>query len=123
MGIWFHKTNKAFRDAEWVRFDTLQAVEAAGRQVRRDTFALRLVVIMTLTSNLIRLSLLLRRKTLTLPSRKTAMAGMSFSVKPCAATTGRDFGMITTVVWLHNGYGPFKTFQGSREEAPAAICR
>jgi GDP-D-mannose 3', 5'-epimerase len=34
-----------------------------------------------------------------------------------------DFGLPTTVVRLHNVYGPFGSFDGGREKAPAAICR
>tara|TARA_A100001011_G_C14191269_1_gene791429 strand:- start:81 stop:1070 length:990 start_codon:yes stop_codon:yes gene_type:complete len=34
-----------------------------------------------------------------------------------------DFGLQVRVVRLHNVYGPFGTFSGGREKAPAAICR
>ncbi len=34
-----------------------------------------------------------------------------------------DFGMITRVARFHNVYGPFGTYDGGREKAPAAICR
>lgn len=34
-----------------------------------------------------------------------------------------DFGLITRVARFHNVYGPFGTFDGGREKAPAAICR
>lgn len=34
-----------------------------------------------------------------------------------------DFGMITRIARFHNVYGPFGTFDGGREKAPAAICR
>jgi nucleoside-diphosphate-sugar epimerase len=34
-----------------------------------------------------------------------------------------DFGMATRVARYHNVYGPFGTFDGGREKAPAAICR
>ena len=34
-----------------------------------------------------------------------------------------DFGLETRVVRYHNVYGPFGTFDGGREKAPAAICR
>ncbi len=34
-----------------------------------------------------------------------------------------DFGMKTVVARFHNVYGPFGTWQGGREKAPAAICR
>ena len=34
-----------------------------------------------------------------------------------------DFGLETRVVRYHNIYGPFGTFDGGREKAPAALCR
>jgi GDP-D-mannose 3', 5'-epimerase len=34
-----------------------------------------------------------------------------------------DFGMQTRVARYHNVYGPYGTFDGGREKAPAAICR
>lgn len=34
-----------------------------------------------------------------------------------------DFGMQTRVARFHNVYGPFGTYDGGREKAPAAICR
>ncbi|MDR1789456.1 MAG: NAD-dependent epimerase/dehydratase family protein [Opitutaceae bacterium] len=34
-----------------------------------------------------------------------------------------DFGVQTRVARFHNVYGPFGTFDGGREKAPAAICR
>jgi GDP-D-mannose 3', 5'-epimerase len=34
-----------------------------------------------------------------------------------------DFGLVTRVARFHNVYGPFGTFDGGREKAPAAICR
>jgi GDP-D-mannose 3',5'-epimerase len=34
-----------------------------------------------------------------------------------------DFGLETRVVRYHNVYGPFGTYVGGREKAPAAICR
>ena len=34
-----------------------------------------------------------------------------------------DFGLTTRVARYHNVYGPFGTFEGGREKAPAAICR
>lgn len=34
-----------------------------------------------------------------------------------------DFGIITRVARFHNVYGPFGTYDGGREKAPAAICR
>ncbi len=34
-----------------------------------------------------------------------------------------DFGITTRVARYHNVYGPFGTYDGGREKAPAAICR
>ncbi|MDM7926882.1 MAG: NAD-dependent epimerase/dehydratase family protein [bacterium] len=34
-----------------------------------------------------------------------------------------DFGMVTRMARFHNVYGPFGTWTGGREKAPAAICR
>jgi len=34
-----------------------------------------------------------------------------------------DFGIETRVVRFHNAYGPYGTYDGGREKAPAAICR
>ncbi len=34
-----------------------------------------------------------------------------------------DFGLTSRVARFHNVYGPFGTFDGGREKAPAAICR
>lgn len=34
-----------------------------------------------------------------------------------------DFGIITRVARFHNVYGPFGTYKGGREKAPAAMCR
>jgi GDP-D-mannose 3', 5'-epimerase len=34
-----------------------------------------------------------------------------------------DFGIQTRIVRYHNVYGPFGTYDGGREKAPAAICR
>jgi GDP-D-mannose 3', 5'-epimerase len=34
-----------------------------------------------------------------------------------------DFGLQTRVARFHNVYGPFGTYEGGREKAPAAICR
>ena len=34
-----------------------------------------------------------------------------------------DFGMTTRVARYHNVYGPYGTYAGGREKAPAAICR
>lgn len=34
-----------------------------------------------------------------------------------------DFGVQTTIARYHNVYGPYGTYHGGREKAPAAICR
>src|SRR4029077_12044078 len=34
-----------------------------------------------------------------------------------------DFDLTTRVARYHNVYGPFGTFEGGREKAPAAMCR
>lgn len=34
-----------------------------------------------------------------------------------------DFGLLTRVARYHNVYGPYGTYDGGREKAPAAICR
>jgi GDP-D-mannose 3', 5'-epimerase len=34
-----------------------------------------------------------------------------------------DFGLVTRMARFHNVYGPFGTWTGGREKAPAAICR
>lgn len=34
-----------------------------------------------------------------------------------------DFGLETRMARFHNVYGPFGTYEGGREKAPAAICR
>ncbi len=34
-----------------------------------------------------------------------------------------DFKMVTRMARFHNVYGPFGTFEGGREKAPAAMCR
>jgi GDP-D-mannose 3',5'-epimerase len=45
-----------------------------------------------------------------------------FSERMCRHFS-EDFGLITRVVRFHNVYGPWGTFDGGREKAPAAICR
>jgi GDP-D-mannose 3',5'-epimerase len=45
-----------------------------------------------------------------------------FSERMCRHFT-EDFGLITRVARFHNVYGPFGTYDGGREKAPAAICR
>ena len=45
-----------------------------------------------------------------------------FSERLCRHFT-EDFGLETRIARYHNVYGPFGTFDGGREKAPAAICR
>jgi nucleoside-diphosphate-sugar epimerase len=45
-----------------------------------------------------------------------------FSERLCRHFT-EDFGLVTRVARFHNVYGPFGTYDGGREKAPAAICR
>src|ERR671918_1323479 len=45
-----------------------------------------------------------------------------FSERMCRHFT-EDFGVETRVARFHNVYGPFGTYDGGREKAPAAICR
>lgn len=45
-----------------------------------------------------------------------------FSERMCRHFT-EDFGVATRVARYHNVYGPFGTWTGGREKAPAAICR
>ena len=45
-----------------------------------------------------------------------------FSERMCRHFS-EDFGLITRVARFHNVYGPFGTFDGGREKAPAAMCR
>jgi nucleoside-diphosphate-sugar epimerase len=45
-----------------------------------------------------------------------------FSERMCRHFS-EDFGLVTRVSRYHNIYGPFGTWDGGREKAPAAICR
>src|SRR5262245_9715365 len=45
-----------------------------------------------------------------------------FSERMCRHFT-EDFGIVTRVARNHNVYGPYGTYDGGREKAPAAICR
>ena len=45
-----------------------------------------------------------------------------FSERMCRHFT-EDFGIETRVARYHNVYGPFGTYDGGREKAPAALCR
>ena len=36
---------------------------------------------------------------------------------------GKDFGIETRIARFHNIYGPYGTWKGGREKAPAAFCR
>ena len=56
------------------------------------------------------------------PCPKTGMVGRNCSASACAGTFAR-IGLQTHVARYHNVYGPFGTYDGGREKAPAAICR
>jgi GDP-D-mannose 3',5'-epimerase len=45
-----------------------------------------------------------------------------FSERMCRHFS-EDFGVITRVARFHNIYGPYGTYDGGREKAPAAVCR
>jgi nucleoside-diphosphate-sugar epimerase len=45
-----------------------------------------------------------------------------FSERMCRHFS-EDFGLVTRVARYHNVYGPYGTYDGGREKAPAAICR
>jgi nucleoside-diphosphate-sugar epimerase len=45
-----------------------------------------------------------------------------FSERMCRHFT-EDFGLPTRVARYHNVYGPYGTYDGGREKAPAAVCR
>ncbi len=45
-----------------------------------------------------------------------------FSERMCRHFS-EDFGLTTRVARFHNVYGPFGTYDGGREKAPAAMCR
>jgi len=45
-----------------------------------------------------------------------------FSERMCRHFS-EDYGLITRVARFHNVYGPYGTYDGGREKAPAAICR
>ena len=45
-----------------------------------------------------------------------------FTERLCAAYTA-DYGLETRVARYHNIFGPYGTWQGGREKAPAAMCR
>src|SRR5215471_17490375 len=54
--------------------------------------------------------------------RKTAMAGRSSSPRECAVTSGKISDFIRA--WRDSTTcGPWGTYDGGREKAPAAICR
>ena len=45
-----------------------------------------------------------------------------YTERLCAAYT-TDYGLVTRVARFHNIYGPYGTWRGGREKAPAAMCR
>ena len=54
---------------------------------------------------------------------KTATAGKNYSRERMCRHFREDFGLYTRVARFHNVYGPWGTWFGGREKAPAAICR
>ena len=45
-----------------------------------------------------------------------------YTERLCAAYTA-DYGLVTRLARFHNIYGPYGTWRGGREKAPAAMCR
>ena len=64
----------------------------------------------------------LRKNTPTPQTRKTDTAGKNYSVK-LLLNILKDFGIDHRICRFHNVYGPYGTWQGEREEAPAVLCR
>ena len=60
------------------------------------------------------------RRTRIPPSRRTPTAGRSSSPSSSCQYYTDEFGMATRVVRFHNIYGPYGTYDGGREKAPAA---
>ena len=56
-------------------------------------------------------------------TRRMATAGRSFSASGCAAISAKTSASQTRVARYHNVYGPYGTWDGGREKAPAAISR
>ena len=50
------------------------------------------------------------------------MGGKLFSERMCRHFM-EDYGISVRVARYHNIYGPYGTFDGGREKAPAALCR
>merc|ERR1740115_669963 len=58
------------------------------------------------------------------PARPQDMYGLEkLYAEEMALAYGRDFDMNIRLARFHNIYGPFGTWQGGREKAPAAFCR
>jgi nucleoside-diphosphate-sugar epimerase len=71
-----------------------------------------------------------KQKTFEAPSLKEkdaypalATAGRNCFRSACAGISGEDFNLYARVARFHNVYGPWGTWFGGREKAPAAICR
>jgi len=64
-----------------------------------------------------------RSPTPTRPCPSAATAGKSSSRRCSARNTGPSGGLKTFIARFHNVYGPWGTWTGGREKAPAALCR
>ena len=51
------------------------------------------------------------------------MDGKSSSARGMCRHFREDYGLVTRMARYHNVYGPYGTYQGGREKAPAALCR
>ena len=49
--------------------------------------------------------------------------GKNYLVKECVDIFMEDYGLEVRVARYHNIYGPYGTYDGGREKAPAALCR
>ncbi len=63
------------------------------------------------------------RRRLSRACPKTATAGRNLFTERMCRHFREDFGLYTRVARFHNVYGPWGTWYGGREKAPAAICR
>ena len=58
------------------------------------------------------------------PARPQDMYGLEkLYAEEMALAYGRDFGLNIRIARFHNIYGPYGTWKGGREKAPAAFCR
>ena len=64
-----------------------------------------------------------KERTPTRLTRRTPTGGRSSFTERLCLYYADEFGLETRIVRFHNIYGPFGTYDGGREKAPAAICR